>query len=157
EVLELDHHPGENVLRRANEFVDERLVFSAAQAMLAQSDVIGILQQFLIVRTDIEHYRQAQLGMHAGTSRIKREVSNGDPHAVGSQVTQAQDSLAVGHHNEFCRVWPIPQYLGDPATIVGADEESARSLENMAKPLASKPNRGRVNKRLHFVDVVTHH
>ena len=62
----------------ADEFLDEVVVLCAIQPVLAQPDVVRILQQFLVVRPDVEHNRQAQLGVHTGAGGVERELANGE-------------------------------------------------------------------------------
>src|SRR4051812_24651840 len=52
---------------------------------------------------------------------------------------------------------PIAQYVGDMTAVVDRDEYAARALKNQAELLARKPDAGRVNNRLHFIDVVDDH
>ena len=89
---------------------------------LAQADVIGIVQQALIVGADVEHHRQAELGVNAGAGRVERKLADRNAHAVGAEIAEAQDALAVGHHNQLGGVRPVSQNRRDTSAIVGADE-----------------------------------
>src|SRR5450759_507535 len=51
EILELDQHPGESLARSGDEFLNKLVVRGAAQAFLAHTDIIGIVQQGLVVGT----------------------------------------------------------------------------------------------------------
>ena len=156
EILELDQHAGERRARGGNEFVDELVIGGAAQPLLAQSDIIGIVQQRFVVGADVQHDRQAELRVHAGAGGIERELADRNAHAVGAEVAEAEDALAVGHHDKLCRIGPVAQQFGDAPAIVGADEKAARPLEDVAEPLAGEADRRGVDKRLDFIDVVAH-
>ena len=72
---------------------------------------------------------------------INRAQRNGQiawyAHAVCSQVSQAQNTLAVGN-NDNCRLlhWPIFEYLRNGAKVFDGDVEAARALEDVAVLLA---------------------
>ena len=72
EILELDHDAGERRARRGDKFVDELVIGSAAQAPLAHADIIGIVQQRLVIGADVKHHRQAELRMNTGAGGIER-------------------------------------------------------------------------------------
>jgi hypothetical protein len=122
--------------------------------LAAQPDIIRILQQLFVVGADVQHDRETQPRVHAGAGRIERELADRDAHAVGAEIAQAENALAVGDDDEFGRIGPIGQQLGDAAAIVGADEKPARPLENIAELLTGESHRRRVNDRLNLVDIV---
>ena len=108
EILELNQHPGKHCARGGDEFVNELIICGAAQPFLAQADIIGIVQQRLIVSADVQHHRQAERRVDAGAGGIKRELADWNAHAVRSQVAETQDTLAVGHHDKLCWIRPVP-------------------------------------------------
>ena len=95
--------------------------------------------------------------MDAGAGGIERKLADRDAHAVGAEIAEAEDALAVGDHDELRRMRPVAQQLGDAAAVVGADEEAARPLEDVAEALAGEPHGRRVDQRLDLVDVVADH
>src|ERR1035441_3433553 len=94
--------------------------------------------------------------MNAGAGGIERELADRNAHAVGAEIAETQDALAVGDDDELRHIRPIVQQFGNASAIVGADEEAARPLKNMTEPLARKADRRGVNQRLDFIDVVGH-
>ena len=94
--------------------------------------------------------------MDAGAGGIQRELADRNAHAVGAEVAEAEDALAVGDDDKLCRIRPVAQQFGDTPAIVGADEQAARPLEDVAEPLAGEADRRRVDQRLDFIDVVGH-
>ena len=156
EILELDQHAGEGLARGGDEFVDEFVIGRAAQPLLAQADIIGIVQKVLVVGADVQHHRQAELRVDAGAGGIERELADRNAHAVGAEIAEAEDALAVGDDDELRRIRPVAEQFGDAPAIVGADEHAARPLEDEAKPLAGEAHRRGVDQRLDFIDVVAH-
>ena len=72
----------------------------ATHARLAQAEVERVLQQRFVVGADIEQDRQGDLRRHAGAGRVQRQLADGDAHAVGAEVAQAKDTLAVGDDDD---------------------------------------------------------
>ena len=155
EILELDQRAGEHLLHRRDEFLDQRVVARAAQALLPQPDVERVVAQGLVVGADVEHHRQAAPRMHAGAPGIERELADRDAHAVRAQVAQAEDALAVGDHDDAdVALRPVAQHLRDLAAVVGADEQAARPLEDVAELLAGEADGRRVDERHDLVGML---
>ena len=53
----------------------------------------------LAVGTEVEDDGQALVRLDAGQGRVEGQLADGDAHAVGAQVAQAQNALAVRHHD----------------------------------------------------------
>ena len=94
--------------------------------------------------------------MDAGAGRVERELADRNAHAVGAEIAEAEDALAVGDDDEFGLIRPVAQQFRDPPAIVGADEHAARPLEDEAEPLAGKAHGRGVDQRLDFIDIVAH-
>ena len=154
EILELDHDAGEGFARRGDEFVDELVIGSTGQALLTHTDIVGVVQQGLVVGADIQHHRQAELRMDAGAGGIERQFADRDTHSIGAEVAEAQDTLTVGDDDQPCRIGPVAQQFGDAAAVAGGNEQAARPLEDVAEPLAGEADRRRVDQRLDFIDIV---
>ena len=92
--------------------------------------------------------------MNAGAGGIERELADRNAHAVGAEIAEAQDALAIGHDDQLGTIRPVGQDLGDSAAVVGRNEQAARALEDQSISLAGKSHRRRVDQRLDFVDMV---
>ena len=68
--------------------------------MLTQPHVKRILQKLFVVGADVEGHRKRTLRIDARAGRVKGELTDGDPHAVHTEVSQAQNTLAVGHDDD---------------------------------------------------------
>jgi hypothetical protein len=147
-VLELQQHVVAVLgLGGVHELVHELLELLATDALLAQTDVEGVGQVLLVVGAAVEHDRQAHLGRHTGARRVQRQLADGDAHAVGALVAQAEDALAVGEANGAdVLLRPVVQDLGDVADVVNGDVQAARRLTiDVAELLARLADRGRVH------------
>ncbi len=93
--------------------------------------------------------------MDAGARGVERQLADRDAHAVRAEVAQAEDPLAVGDDDDRgVAVRPVAQDALDAAAVVGADEQAARPLEDVAELLAGETHRRRVDDRQHLVRVV---
>jgi hypothetical protein len=81
-------------------------------------------------------------GVHAGAGGVERELADRDAHAVGAEIAETEDALAVGDDDDAARpcTRPVAQDLGDAAAVVDADEEAARAAVDVAV-LAGRPGR----------------
>jgi hypothetical protein len=126
EILELDDHVREDLASRRHEFLDQVVVGGAVQPRLLQAEVQRVAAQLGVVGPDIEQDRQAQVGMHARACRIDRELADRDAHAVRAEIAQAENALAVGHHDDGdVAPGPVGEDLPDAAAIARADEDAA--------------------------------
>ena len=73
-------------------------------------------------------------------------------------VTQAQNALAVSHHNHLNVIlFDVVQNLANLALFLHRDEQSARLQEVVTELLTSFPHRRCIDDGHHFFDVVTDH
>ena len=103
EVLELDQHAREHLPRGGDELVDEVVIGLAGEPLLADADVIGVLEEGFVVGADVEHHRQAELGVNAGAGRVERQLADRNAHAVGAEIAEAEDAFAVGDDDQLRR------------------------------------------------------
>ena len=94
----------------------------------------------------------------APTRGVEGKFTNGDAHAVRSEVAQAKDALAVrddDHPHTGMR--PVTQHLGNPSTIGRGDKQSLGSAKNVPVFLARLADSGCVDQRHHLIDVLGQH
>jgi hypothetical protein len=155
EVLELHNRPGEHRRGGHHELVDDLVVGVAAQARLLQSDVERVAAQRLVVGADVERDRQAPVGMHARARGVERQLADRDAHAVGAEIAETEDPLAVGDDDHpDGRRGPVAQHRNHPAAILRADEQPARPPPQMRVALARLPDRRRVDDRHRLGEVI---
>jgi hypothetical protein len=135
-------------LHCGHELVDETHVFVASDAILPEAEVERVVEQGLVVRADIENDRQAVLRRDACTSRAQSELPNRDAHAPGSEIAQAEDAFAVGHHDKaHVLVGPVLENVADPAACGDRQIDAPRLAEDMGEFLAGFTDRRRVDQR----------
>src|ERR1017187_242195 len=86
--------------------------------------------------------------MNAGARGVKDEFADGNGHAAGPLVAEAEDAFVVGDdHEPDVALAEVAEALGDLAAVVGAKEQSARAAVDMAVLLAGETHRGGVDDR----------
>jgi len=96
----------------------------------------------------VEIHRQQPLRRDAGRYGVELQLADRYPHAVGAQVTQAQDAPAVGDADEphvFDR--PITQHLFDMPASLDRQVHAAWTAEDVAELQASLADGGVVHDR----------
>ena len=94
-------------------------------------------------------------GSMPGARRVERQLPDRDAHAAGALVAQAEDALAVGHHDQrHVRRRRVAQHVRDVRDVLGGDPQSARPPQDVAEPLAGLAHRGRVDDRGQLLEVV---
>lgn len=106
------------------------------------------------VGSDVQGDGQALVRFDAGQCGVQSHFSHRDAHAVGAQVAEAEDALAVGDHNgPHVRLGPVAQDVVDVALVMDGDEEAARSPKHQTKLLARQAHRWRVHDWHHGLHV----
>ncbi len=92
--------------------------------------------------------------MQTGAGRIERELADRDAHAAGTLIAQAQDALAVAHHDRLDAVEArIAKNAAHPVLKRKAQEQAARLAKDAAELLTAETYRGRIDDRHHLFDV----
>ena len=100
EVLPLQEGVGVDLGPRFDERVDERVVGFAPQAGAGVAQVLGVAQQLLVVGAAVEGDRKGQARVDARPRGVEGELADGDAHAPGSLVAEAEDALVVGDDDQ---------------------------------------------------------
>ena len=138
--------PGQVSDDAPHEGLDELLVGRAAQPPRAVADVERVTEQLAIVGADVEGDRQREGGMQTARGRVEGQLADGDAHAAGALVAEAEDALVVGHDDEAdVRVGRVAQDLRDAVDVGGRDPDAARASDDVAELLAGLAHRGRVD------------
>jgi len=88
------------------------------------------------------------VGRHTGARRVERELPDRDAHAVRTEITEAEDTLAIGHHDHADIVRrPVGEHLADTAAIFGRNVQPATAPEDAPELLARLPHRRGVEHR----------
>ena len=144
EVLPLEHHAGESGAECFDECVDQLVVLGAANTLVAPAEVERIRQQRIVVGSHVEHHRQGPSRIEAAAGGVQRELADRDPHPTDAEVTEAEHSFSVGHHDDVDlevtdRV--VEQFF-HPVTLRPRQEETALAAID-PRPLLARQADGR--------------
>ncbi len=103
EIFPLQQDSGESALDTFDKFINEIVVFLVHKPFVAPSDVKLIFQLFLIVRADINGYRQDFRWMQATGRDVQTDFADRNSHAVCALVAKSQDSFAIGDNDQADR------------------------------------------------------
>ena len=154
--------PVQQCLREAgrdllHEAVHELVVAFAAYAGVPHTQVGGIVEQIEVVGSGVEDDRHDSVGMDAGGGDVDAQLADADRDTPDALVTDAQDSLGVGHHDQVDIVWALAvgeQRRSDGVRIVDVEVDAARLVEPVAVLLDDLPDGGGVDDRQHLLDVL---
>ena len=156
EVLPLQQHVGQLFVHGGHEFVDERVVVVVADPPVAPAEVLRVFQQFDVVGAHVEHDRQGAGRVDAADEGVQRELADRDAHPADALVTQAENALAVGHHDHVgVAVGAVVDHLGEPVPVRIGHEEPPWPPVDLAEALARLTDRRGVHDRHGLGDVVS--
>jgi hypothetical protein len=131
EVFPLQQRIGKERGERLDEFLHQRFVRGSAQPVAAPAEIQVVLQQRPVVGADVETDRQGLRRVDAGARGVQRQLADGDGHAAGALIADAEDGLVVGDHRQAdvasCRRGF--QHLADAAAVRRRDPHAAAALE----------------------------
>mmetsp|Transcript_43202 Transcript_43202/g.111983 ORF Transcript_43202/g.111983 Transcript_43202/m.111983 type:complete len:432 (-) Transcript_43202:694-1989(-) len=126
EVLKLHEDARPTVPHCVHELIHELKVRFALQALAVQPDVDGVLAQRLVVGAHVDADGQDAVWLEARGGHVHVQLADGDGHAAGAQVTEAEDPAAVGHHDGVhLLVRPVVDHGGHLAAVLGGEEHPA--------------------------------
>jgi len=101
---------------------------------------------------------QRERGTDAGSGRVQRQLPDRDAHPPGPLVTETEDALVVGGHDQ-ADVGPacVAEQLGNAVDVVGGDPQSLGAPQQMAVGPARVAHRGRVDDRRQLLEMVDEH
>src|SRR5262249_46786156 len=86
---------------------------------------------------------------------VERELPDGDAHAAGALIAEAEDPLAIADHDGADAVIArMGQDLGDAMAVRKTEEEAAGLVPDLAEALAALADGGRIDQRQHLFDIV---
>ena len=156
-IFELDQRPGEGFRGGGDELLHQGVVDFARGAALVQAEVQRVVQQRLVVGADVDQHRQTLRGVEPRTRGVEGELSNGNAHAVGPEIAQAQNALAIGHNDHAdVPARPVAQHPGNVPHVLLRNIHAVRTPENLPKLLARQAHGGRVDQGHHLFDEPGH-
>jgi len=154
EILKLYKDVGKSHADRVEELVDKLKVGVAAQPVLYQSNVVGVVEESLVVRANIQAHRQNTMWRDPACCTVQSQLPDGNAHAIRPEVAESQDAGPIGDddHLHFA-VRPVCHARVHLAAVESTDVHATGPAEANAKLLARQAHRGRVNDWRKVLDV----
>src|SRR6266699_1853429 len=144
----MKQHARPAALDGPDELIDEIFVLGAAHTLVAPADVKWIGEALLIVCAHVEQNRQAPLRTDAAQRGVERHLADGNTHATGALVSQAQNAFPIANNDTADPVVTrMGENLLDAVSVGIAEEQASRFAPDFAELLAGFPPCGRVNDR----------
>ena len=154
-ILPLQKNVRPAAFHSAHEGLDKIVVLLAADAMMLPADINRIVQQFRVVRAHVEQHGQALLGRNAAQRRVERHLADGNAHAAGALVTEAENALPVADDDAaHLVVARVGEDLRDAVFVRVAQEKAARLAPDLGEALAAFAHRRRVDDGEQFLGVL---
>lgn len=156
-VLELDDEIGVLFVEGVHDLVEELGVLGIGRPFSAETKVEGILELLLVVGTKIDADGNSSPRVNACSSDIEAELTDADPNAIPTLVSETKDTTAVGQDgNAGCASWdrPVVNDLGHLALVLQRDGQTFWPAVDLGELLASLANHGRVNERQALLGVL---
>ena len=118
EVFPLEQHVGPTQPDLFDELLDEGVIVGLFNAVGPLPEVTPVRQALVVVGADIEHDRQGPSRVDSTECRVEAELANGDAHAANALVTESEDALAIGRHDDIDRAGDRLELLAHPVTGV---------------------------------------
>ena len=139
---------------RLDESRDQIVVFVTAKAFVLPADIERIAQVLLVVGAGVEQDRQCRSRMQPGAGGVERQLADRNPHTAGALIAETENPFAVADHDRLNMIVArMKENPPDQILVRNAQKQSAGFTENMAKELATEPDRRRVDDRHHLFDV----
>mmetsp|Transcript_15168 Transcript_15168/g.32672 ORF Transcript_15168/g.32672 Transcript_15168/m.32672 type:complete len:242 (-) Transcript_15168:33-758(-) len=95
--------------------------------------------------------------MEPPARHVQVQLADGDAHATGALVSEAEDAAAVGDDNDLGLLVPVVQHLREPPALQGRQVQACEVAEDAAVLLARLSHRRCVQHRQELHDVVQEH
>ncbi len=122
---------------------------------MAPAEVLRVLEELDVVGAHIEDDRQGAGGIYPADEDVQRKLADRDAHPADALIAEAEDALAVGHHDHVrIAVGSVVDHLGQPVAVRIGHEEPPWPPVDLAESFAGHPDGRGVDDRHRLGDVV---
>ena len=94
--VKVSHLPGPALSESSHQLVQELPLLLGGNLVTAATHVQRVFPEGLVTGTQIESQRQGCLRTNTRTGSVQSKLANGDTHAVDTQITQSENTGAIG-------------------------------------------------------------
>ena len=154
-IFKLQQHVRPAGLNRLDHVVNELIVLVVGNAWMAPAHIQRIVEQLLVVCSDVQHDRQGVSRADAAAGGVQRQFTDRDPHSADPLVAEAENALAIGDHNHFhVVVRDVLQDVVKVMAILVGDKDAAGATVNLGETFAGGAYRRGIDNRHHLFKVV---
>ena len=157
EILPVQQRVREQPGGGADVGLDELVIPFAPHPRVPDAQVHFLAQQALVVGSGVQHDRDDPARVQAGRGGVDGQLPDRDRDAAHPPVTDAQDALRVGGHDQVHVIGSQAVVAEGRLHLVGMIHRQvhpARTAELQAVPLDHGPHRRGVHDRQHLGDVL---
>ena len=154
-VFKLQQHVRPAGLNRLDHVVNELVVLVIGNTRVAPAHIQRIVQQLLVVCSDVQHDGQGVSRADAAAGGVQRQFTDRDPHSADPLVAEAENALAIGDHNHFhVVVRDVLQDVVKVMAILVGDKDAAGATVNLGETFAGGAYRRGIDNRHHLFEMV---
>jgi hypothetical protein len=101
----------------SHELVEELLLLGCGDLFPAGTHVQRVLTQRLVVGAQVECEGQSRVRLDTSTGRVQGQLAHGNAHAVHAEISETQNTGAVGQDGDVDLVWPVVEDLAEVAAV----------------------------------------
>src|SRR5664279_1455011 len=153
EVLPMQHGLGEELGGRRHVRVDEGVVGRSPNAGVPVADVHRVVEERLAVGTAVEHDRDHPVRVDSRGGGIHGQLADRDVDAIAAPVSDAEDLLRVGGHQQVNVVRAgaeCAEAVLDGVDLADGQKDPARAGKRLAETLDGLPDHRVVHDREHL-------
>ena len=155
EVFELQQHVRPAGFNRLDNVVDKLIVLVVGNTRVTPAHIQRIVQQLLVVGTDVQHHRQRVGRADTAAGGIQRQFTDRNAHPADTLVTEAENTFAVGHHDHLdVVVRHVLQNIVEVIAVLIRDKHAAGATIDLREAFTGGADGRGVDNRHHFVEVV---
>ena len=138
-----------------HEFINHVIVLLALQTLLWDANVEGVVEQFLVIRSNIEDNRHDTMRRNATGGTVKRQFADGNAHTLSTKIAKAQNAATIRNYNDVnVRQGPVVDHRSHVSTILLGEVHTTRPAIPTAEFLACLSNSWGVDQGSNFFNVI---
>ena len=138
-----------------DKIIHKLIVLVVADTRVTTAHVQRIVQQLLVIGTNIEHHRQRIGRADTTTGGVQGKLTDRNTHTADALVAQAENTFTVGYHDNFnIVIWYVLQNVVHIVTILIGDKDPAGAAVNLRETFAGSANGWGVDNRHHLIKMI---
>ena len=145
------------MLHGLDEFIDKFVVFIIGDTRITPAHIQRIVEQLLVVGSDVQYHRQGVGRTDPTTRGIQRQFTDWNTHPADPLIAKTQNTFPIGDNDDLDIV--VRNVLQDIVHIVAVlirDKHAARATINLGETLTGRADRWGIDNWHHLIKVIMH-